>query len=163
MITDNSAKSTDFPSHDGTAQHPKGLKAVKRGGGRVSMAGNINLCSSFSWWPTTTVGQLRTRKLGKRGGTQTQKRRWCQWTKDGKTVKKTLAKLYKFSYSRKIVILLNRNIILTRKLRPEKCELIRKISKHRIRNKNSHGSTKVDGEIGSRRWKWSRRGWRRWD
>lgn len=59
--------------------------------------------------------------------------------------------LYKLSYSRKIIILLNRNIILTRKLRPEKSELIRKISKHRIRNKNSHGSTKVDGEIGSRR------------
>lgn len=36
MITDNSAKSTDFPSHDETAQHPKGLKAreARRGKGQ---------------------------------------------------------------------------------------------------------------------------------
>lgn len=36
MITDNSAKSTDFPSHDERAQHPKGLKAreARRGKGQ---------------------------------------------------------------------------------------------------------------------------------
>lgn len=149
MITDNSAKSTDFPSHDGTAQHPKGLKAreARRGKGQHGGEHKSLLVVLVAHHDRRTTQDEETRE--KRRNTDAEEE--VVPVKDGKTVKKTLAKLYKFSYFQKIVILLNRNIILTRKLRPEKSELIRKISKHRIRNKNSHGSTKVDGEIGSRR------------
>lgn len=150
MITDNSAKSTDFPSHDGTAQHPKGLKAREARRGKGQHGGehkSLLVVLVVAHHDRRTTQDEETRE--KRRNTDAEEE--VVPVKDGKTVKKTLAKLYKFSYFQKIVILLNRNIILTRKLRPEKSELIRKISKHRIRNKNSHGSTKVDGEIGSRR------------